>query len=74
VIISKQQRARRLSADTAEDRCQIVRQAKSTIRGYQNALRLFCDYLTSPHYQWAEECFLLFPGCESLGVGRNAAQ
>ena len=87
---TKQQRARRLSADTAEDACRIVRRftefageypwnwtaahvdewstalqaeygrARSTIRGYQNALRLFCDYITSPHYQWAAECVSRF--------------
>lgn len=30
--------------------------AKSTIRGYQGALRLFCDYLTSEHYEWVSVC------------------
>ncbi|WP_329460799.1 tyrosine-type recombinase/integrase [Streptomyces sp. NBC_01497] len=30
--------------------------APSTVRQYQTALRLFCDYVTSPHYQWPEEC------------------
>jgi site-specific recombinase XerD len=28
----------------------------STVRKYQTAIRLFCDYLVSPHYRWAEEC------------------
>lgn len=32
------------------------RLAKSTIRSYQVALRLFCDYLISPYYGWAQEC------------------
>lgn len=32
------------------------RGAKSTIRAKQSALRLFCDYLTSPHYGWVEVC------------------
>ena len=30
--------------------------AVSTLRGYQGALRTFCDFITSPHYGWAEEC------------------
>lgn len=30
--------------------------APSTIRAYQGALRLFCDYITSPHYQWPSVC------------------
>lgn len=34
-----------------------VRQlAPSTIRGYQQAVAQFCDYLTSPHYGWVAEC------------------
>ncbi|WP_405494542.1 hypothetical protein [Nocardia sp. NBC_00511] len=32
------------------------RLAPSTIRGYQTAIRLFCDFITSPHYRWAAEC------------------
>lgn len=30
--------------------------AKSTIRNYQGTIRIFCDYLTSPHYHWVQEC------------------
>jgi integrase/recombinase XerC len=30
--------------------------AESTIRLYQTTLRQFCDYLTDPHYAWAQEC------------------
>lgn len=30
--------------------------ARSTMRNYQGSVRLFCDYLTSPHYQWPGEC------------------
>lgn len=30
--------------------------AVSTRRGYQQAVRTFCDYLCSPHYGWADEC------------------
>ncbi|GAA5159773.1 hypothetical protein GCM10023321_41390 [Pseudonocardia eucalypti] len=29
---------------------------RSTIRAYQNALRLFCDYLTDPRYDWDRVC------------------
>lgn len=31
--------------------------AHSTLRGYQNAVALFCDYLVDPRYGWGEECF-----------------
>lgn len=38
-----------------------VRQlAPSTIRGYQQAMRLFCEYATSEHYGWVTECELRF--------------
>ncbi|MFB7938010.1 tyrosine-type recombinase/integrase [Streptomyces sp. NPDC056049] len=33
-----------------------LHRAESTIRGYQTTVRLFCDYITSPHYQWPLEC------------------
>lgn len=29
---------------------------RSTLRGYQEAVRLFCDYTTDPAYEWAAEC------------------
>jgi integrase/recombinase XerC len=32
------------------------RKAKSSVRNHQTGLRLFCDYLTSPHYDWPSEC------------------
>ncbi|TDD14075.1 tyrosine-type recombinase/integrase [Nonomuraea diastatica] len=32
------------------------RRAQLTVRGYRTALRLFCDYLTSPHNRWLTEC------------------
>lgn len=32
------------------------RLAPSTIRGYHLTLRMFCDYLTDPRYDWAKEC------------------
>ena len=32
------------------------RLAKSTIRQYQMSIALFCEYITSPHYQWADAC------------------
>lgn len=83
---ARQQLARRLETDTADDRSRLVRRfvefsgeypwnwtaghvdewsaamiseqglSKSTIRTYQGARRQFCDYITSPHYQWAAEC------------------
>lgn len=34
--------------------------APSTIRNYQTAVRLFRDYVTSPHHQWPQECQLRF--------------
>lgn len=34
--------------------------AKSTLRSYQNALRLFCDYAADPRYQWTAVCENLF--------------
>ncbi|MEU4229400.1 tyrosine-type recombinase/integrase [Nonomuraea sp. NPDC026600] len=30
--------------------------AESTIRNYQQAIRLFCDFLIDPNYSWGEEC------------------
>lgn len=30
--------------------------APSTIRGYQQAVRRFCDYLCSEHYGWSAQC------------------
>ncbi|SEK61751.1 Site-specific recombinase XerD [Blastococcus sp. DSM 46786] len=32
------------------------RLALSTIRGYHLTLRLFCDYVTDPRYEWATQC------------------
>lgn len=32
----------------------------STIRGYQGAIRLFCDYAADPRYQWTTVCERLF--------------
>ncbi|MDI3408938.1 tyrosine-type recombinase/integrase [Streptomyces sp. B-S-A6] len=37
-----------------------LHRAESTIRAYQTAIRLFCDYITSPYYQWPQECELRF--------------
>jgi site-specific recombinase XerD len=34
--------------------------ARSTIRAYQNALKLFCDYLTDPRYGWDAVCEAAF--------------
>ncbi|MDQ1060750.1 site-specific recombinase XerD [Arthrobacter globiformis] len=30
--------------------------APSTIRGYQNVVAQFCDFICSPHYGWVQEC------------------
>ncbi len=30
--------------------------AASTLRGYQNTVQQFCDFLCSPHYGWVAEC------------------
>jgi len=32
------------------------RKAKSTVRNMQSGLRLFCEYIISPHYAWPSEC------------------
>jgi site-specific recombinase XerD len=34
----------------------ISRRKQSTIRGYQNALRLFCSYASHPDYGWDRVC------------------
>lgn len=34
--------------------------APSTIRSHQHAVRSFCDYVTSEHYGWADECLTRF--------------
>lgn len=34
----------------------VGRYALSTVRGYQNAVQLFCAYVTDPAYGWAGEC------------------
>ncbi|MFJ4044168.1 tyrosine-type recombinase/integrase [Microbacterium sp. NPDC089987] len=33
---------------------------RSTIRGYQAKIRLFCDFLTDPRYGWQAECLARF--------------
>jgi integrase len=33
-----------------------LKRAKSTIRAYQGAIRGFCDYVTSPYYEWPAQC------------------
>jgi site-specific recombinase XerD len=33
---------------------------RSTLRGYQDTVRLFCQFVTDPHYGWAEECLRRF--------------
>lgn len=32
----------------------------ATVRGVHGAIRLFCEYLTSPHYDWVEICERVF--------------
>lgn len=34
--------------------------ARSTLRTYQGAVRQFCEFLTNPAYDWAEECLRRF--------------
>jgi site-specific recombinase XerD len=34
--------------------------AVSTLRAYQSAIRLFCDYICDPRYEWAPTCERLF--------------
>ena len=34
--------------------------ARSTVLGYQNALRMFLEYLTDPAYGWGEQCWERF--------------
>src|SRR4051794_41730341 len=34
--------------------------ALSTVRGYQGAIRLFCDYVADPRYRWTSVCERLF--------------
>lgn len=36
--------------------------AKSTIRQKQGAVRIFCDYITSPFYDWPAQCETAFGG------------
>ncbi|WP_188192183.1 tyrosine-type recombinase/integrase [Nonomuraea sp. SYSU D8015] len=33
-----------------------LRRAQSTVRSYQAALRLFCDYVAAPHSGWRAQC------------------
>ncbi|PTT67781.1 integrase [Arthrobacter sp. HMWF013] len=39
-----------------QDLVTVHRLAPSTIRGYQNAVAQFCDFVCSPHYDWVAEC------------------
>lgn len=34
--------------------------APTTIRLYQSAIRQFCEFICSPHYEWPEKCVELF--------------
>ena len=42
--------------------------AHSTLRSYQNAVAMFCDYLTDSRYGWAEQCEARF------GAGAHPVQ
>jgi site-specific recombinase XerD len=33
---------------------------RSTLRGYQETVRMFCQFVTDPQYGWAEECLRRF--------------
>ncbi len=50
----------RWTAQQVDDWCTDLRAVRGlrrlTLRRYQEALRLFCDYLTDPQYGWAGEC------------------
>jgi site-specific recombinase XerD len=35
----------------------------STARGYETALRMFCEFVSDPRYQWPEECQKQFGRC-----------
>ncbi|MGH3125097.1 MAG: tyrosine-type recombinase/integrase, partial [Streptosporangiaceae bacterium] len=52
------------SAQLLDDWCTDLRAvrhlARSTVRNYTEAVRLFCSYLTDPAYGWAGECQLRF--------------
>jgi hypothetical protein len=34
----------------------VKRRKQSTVRGYQNALRMFCSYVSDPDYGWDRVC------------------
>jgi len=61
---ARQQRSRFLREEsTIGPRAALVRRlagarpvAVSTARGYEAALRLFCEFVTDPRYEWAEVC------------------
>lgn len=38
----------------------VRRVARSTLRGYQDAVRVFCSYVTDPAYDWPEQCISRF--------------
>ena len=52
----------------------VRRVRRSTLRGYQEAVRLFCAYLTDPAYGWVGECekrFGTHPGAGCPRVERR---
>jgi integrase/recombinase XerC len=48
-----------------------ARRAQSTIRGYQAAARMFCDYVADPRYEWTAACELILRRCSSSGTPRH---
>lgn len=65
-----------VEAFTAELRGE--RRALATVRGYQNAIGLFCEYAADPRYEWTAVCQRLFGShpaqvCFEWNTARHAA-
>lgn len=55
------------------------RNAHSTVRGYQNSVALFCDYLVDPRYGWGEVSFARFGShpvqiCHEWNTARHVSE
>ena len=53
--------------------------SKSTIRSYQGAVRMFCDYVSSPEYGWPDVCERMFGTspvqvCHDWNTARHAQE
>jgi len=48
----------------------VKRRKQSTVRGYQNALRMFCSYVSDPDYGWDRVCEQRFGSHPRSGVLR----